>query len=197
MFAAGFGARRNPLLDRVLMRARKRRVDEFARVGMARVHGQAVAELRDLHDPIYVTQHESGIDALAVEVQREADDVDVAGALTVAEQRSLDAIGACHDREFCSGNGRAAVVVGVHGEHHAVAVTDLVSEPFDLVRVDVRCGHLHRCGQVQDDRRRRCRLPDVHHGFTDLHREVELGSRKALGRVLERDLGRRNAVAKF
>ena len=84
-FVAGFGERRHPFLDCVLMRTRKRRVDELARIGMARVHGQPIAELCNPYDSIDVVQHEPGIDALAKEIQREGDDVDVAGALPVAE----------------------------------------------------------------------------------------------------------------
>ncbi len=53
------------------------------------------------------------MDALRVEVERQRDEVDVAGALAVAEQAALDAIGAGHDRQLGGGDAGAAVVVRV------------------------------------------------------------------------------------
>ena len=58
-----------------------------------------------------VAEVEVGVDALAEQVQRQRDDVDVAGALAVAEQRALDAVGARHHGELGGGDGGAAVVV--------------------------------------------------------------------------------------
>ena len=49
-----------------------------------------------------------------VEIQRERHDVDVAGALAVAEQRAFDAIGARHHAELGRGDRGAAIVVRMH-----------------------------------------------------------------------------------
>ena len=95
-------------------------------------------------------QIELGIDALREQVQRHRDDVDVAGALAVAEQRALDAIGAGHQRELGRRDRGAAIVVRMHGEDHAVAVGDIAAEPFELVGVDVRRRHLDGRGQIED-----------------------------------------------
>ena len=65
------------------------------------------------------------------------DDVDVAGALAVAEQRALDAVGAGHHAELGGGDRAAAVVVRVQRQHDAVAVAA-------------------RCGGTTRSRRRRC-----------------------------------------
>ena len=53
------------LLDRVLMRAGKGRVDQFAGIGVARVDRQLVAVLDGAHDLVDVGDDQTGIDALA------------------------------------------------------------------------------------------------------------------------------------
>ena len=47
------------------------------------------------------------------QVQAQRDQVDVAGALAVAEQAALDPVGAGHDAQLGGGDGGAAVVVRV------------------------------------------------------------------------------------
>ena len=84
----------HPLLDRVLVRTGEGRVDEFAHVGVAHVHRQPVRVLGDVAGLVDVADVQFGVDALGEEVERQRDDVDVAGALAVAEERALDAIGA-------------------------------------------------------------------------------------------------------
>ncbi len=81
-----------------------------------------------------------GDDALGVHVQGQGDDVDVAGALAVAEQAAFDAVGAGHQAELGGGHAAAAVVVGVEREHHAVAAGEMAVHPLDLVGVDVGRG---------------------------------------------------------
>ena len=77
---------------------------------------------------------ELGVDALAEQVHGQVDDVDVAGALAVAEQRALDPVGAGHDAELGGGHRRAPVVVGVQAQAHLVAVADGAVEPLDRRR---------------------------------------------------------------
>ena len=110
------------LLDGVLVAARERRVDEVADVRVARVHGQAVAVLGHPAEGVDVGDVELGVDALAEQVHRDVDDVDVAGALAVAEQRALDPVGAGHDAELGRGHAGAPVVVRVQRQADAVAV---------------------------------------------------------------------------
>ncbi len=131
-----------------------------------------------------VREIEAGIDPLAEEVQGQRDQVHVAGALAVAEQRALDAVGPGHHRQLGGGHGGATVVVRMEGQHDGVASADVAVEPLDLVGVDVGRGHLDRGRQVQDDRPRRRRLPHVHDRLADLDGEVQLGPGEALGGVL-------------
>ena len=74
---------------------------------MARCTGQAVAVLGDAAQRVDVGDVELGVDAVDEQVHRQVDDVDVAGALAVAEQRALDAVGAGHHAELGRGD-RAA-----------------------------------------------------------------------------------------
>ena len=93
---------------------------------------------------------EARIDPLAEQVQRQGDDIDIAGALAIAEQRALDPVGPGHHAELGRGDRGAAVVVRMQAEDQAVAVAHVAREPFDLVGVDVRRRHLDRARQVDD-----------------------------------------------
>ena len=141
-----------------------------------------------------VADVELGIDALAEQVHRQVDDVDVARTLAIAEQRALDAIGARHHAELRGGDAAPAVVVWVQAEADLLAVLDVAPEPLDDVAVDVRRVALDRRRQVQHDLAVDRRLDDVHHGLADLDREVGLGAGEALGRVLVAHRGRRDGV---
>ena len=62
-------------------------------------------------------------------------------------------------------------------------------EPLDGVGVDIRCVHLDRGRQVEDDRPARRRLDHVHDRGADIERVVELGAGEALRRVLVSNIG--------
>ena len=145
-----FSLRLETLLDRVLMRAGERGVDQFADVGVALMHRQLVAVLDDLLDRVDVAEIELRIDPLREQVQRHGDDVDVAGALAVAEQRPFDPLGAGHQRELRRRDGGAAIVVRVDREDHARSVGDAPPEPLELIGVGVRRRHLDGGRQVED-----------------------------------------------
>ena len=88
---------------------------------MARVDRQLVALLDDRLGLVDLREVEPGIDALGEEVERERDEVDVAGALAVAEERPLDALGARHQPELRRRDRGAAVVVRMDAEDDRVA----------------------------------------------------------------------------
>ena len=158
------------------------------------MHRQLRAEFRDFADRVDVVQIELGIDALREQIERHRHDVDVAGALAVAEQGALDAVGARHQRQFRRRDRGAAIVVGMDGEDDAVAVGNMAAEPFELVGVGVRRRHLDRRGQVEDQpllrRRPQLRL----HRFADLEREIEFGAGEAFRRIFEDELRLRRRV---
>ena len=103
----GVGAQRvEALLDRVLVRAGEGGVDQIAGVRVALVHGQLVAVLDGALDLVDVGEVDLRVDALGEQVQPERDQVDVAGALAVAEQAALDAVGAGQHAQLGGGDAR-------------------------------------------------------------------------------------------
>ena len=156
-----------------------------------------VAVLGHPYHLVDVPQGQLGVDSLAVEVERQRDDVHVAGALAVAEEGSLHALGTGQHRQLRGRNRGAPIVVRMNAQDDAVALPHLPVEPLDLVGVDVGSGHLHRGRQVEDDGGERGGLPDLHDRLADLHREVELGGAEALRGVLRHDLGLGNLCAEL
>jgi len=122
---------------------------------------------------------------LGVHVQRHGHQVDVAGALAVAEQAALDTIGAGHQAQLGGSYAGAAVVVGVQADQHAVTLVDMAAEPLDLVGIDVRRGRLDGGRQVEDQLLRRRRLEHPDHRVAYLDGEIGLGGAEHLRRVLE------------
>src|SRR5260221_9713694 len=156
---------------------------------MALVHVDAGAVLGGAPDLVDVAEVDHRVDALAVEVQPERYQVDVAGPVGVAEQAALDALRAGqHGQLRVRGRG-AAVVVGVHRQRDVLAPGQVPAHPLDLVSVDVRGGPLDRAGQVEHDLAAGVGLPDVNHRLADLQREVELGVHEDLRRVLVAEVG--------
>jgi hypothetical protein len=86
---------------------------------VARVDRQLVAFLDQLAHAVDVGEVQARMHALGVEVQGQRHQVDVAGALAVAEQAAFDAVGAGHHGQFGRGDGGAAVVVRVHADDEA------------------------------------------------------------------------------
>ena len=101
------------LLDRVLVRAGERGIDQVTGVRVARVDRELVAVLHRATDLVDVGELDHRVDALAEQVQPEGDQADVAGPLAVAEQAALDPVRAGQHGQFRVGDGGAAVVVGV------------------------------------------------------------------------------------
>lgn len=93
------------LLDRILMRTRERRKDEFTDVRMSRMNGQASTFRHRIHDREHVGKVELRGDTLRVQVEREGDDVNVSGTFTVTEDGTLDSVGTSEHTEFSGGNG--------------------------------------------------------------------------------------------
>jgi hypothetical protein len=164
---------------------RERRVDEVAGVGVTRVHRQLVAVLDGVPNGVDVGEVQPRVHALRIQVQRHVDEVQVAGALAVAEEAALQPVGAGHDGEFtCRGAG-AAVVVRMHRQHDAVAAGQVAVHPLDHVGEQVGRGVLHRGGQVDDALALGRGLPHGRHGVHHALAERKLGAREHLGRVLE------------
>ena len=169
------------LLDGVLVGAGERGVDQVAGVGVARVDRQLGAVLHRAPDLVDVGEVDLRVDALAEEVHAQRDQVDVAGALAVAEQAALDPVGAGHQGQLGRGDRRAAVVVRVQADGGDVAAGQVAAEPLDLVGVDVGRRHLDRRRQVEDDLAAGLGLPHVGDRLADLERERSSVSVKISG----------------
>ena len=120
------------------MAARERGVDEIAGPRMTRMHGHVGAALVDLDDAAHVGEVELRIDALRVEIHGHRDDVHVARALAVAEQRALDAVGAREQAELAGRDGAAAIVVRVQAHADVLALYHVAAEILDLIGEHVR-----------------------------------------------------------
>jgi hypothetical protein len=72
----------------------------------------------------------------------------------------------------------------VQREDDVLAVSEVAAHPLDRVGVDVGRRHLDGRRQVDDDLALRRRLEDLDHLVADVDRELELGARVRLGRVL-------------
>ena len=77
------------------------------------MHRQLVAVLDGPLDLVDVGEVDLRVDALGEQVQPQRDQVDVAGALAVAEQAALDPVGAGQQAQLGGGHAGAAVVVRV------------------------------------------------------------------------------------
>ena len=138
--------------------------------------------LGDAAHLLNVAEVQRRVDALGEQVHGQRHDVDVAGALAVAEQRALHPVGARQHRQLGCRHCRPPVVVRVQAEHDGLAVLDGPAEPLDHVGVDVGAVHLHRGRKVEDHRCLGRRFDHVHHGLADLDGELGLGPGEALGR---------------
>ena len=179
------------LLDGVLVRAGEGGVDEVAAPRVPLVHGQLGAVLDGAPDVGHVGEVDLRVDALAEQVHAEGDQADVAGALAVAEQAALDAVGAGEVAELGRGHTLAAVVVRVQADDDRLAAVEVAHHPLDGVGVDVGRGHLDRGRQVDDQLVVRRRVDDTDDLVADAHRELELGAGVRLRRVLVVDVGLR------
>ena len=143
-----FLARGKRLLDRVLVRARERGIDQVARVRVAGVHRQLVAMLHGAADFVDVREVQSGVHALRIEIQGDVHQVQVAGALAVAEEAAFEAVGACHHGKFAGGGAGAPIVVRMDRKHDGIAARQVAVHPLDHVGEDVGRRMLYRRRQV-------------------------------------------------
>ena len=143
-----------------------------------------VAAFDDFDHPIHLREAEPGIDALAVEIHRQRHQADVTGALAVAEQAAFDAVGAGHHRQLRAGDAGSPVVMRMDADAHIGTAREVTTKILNLIGINVRRVHFHRRGQVDNHRPFGAGLPDFHHRFADLQREIRLGKTKSFRGVL-------------
>ena len=84
------------------------------------MHRDLVAVFGGADNLVHHRKIQTRIDALAMEIQPQGDEIDIAGALAIAEQTTFDPVGARHHRQFGGGHGSAAVIVGMDADDHGI-----------------------------------------------------------------------------
>ena len=173
------------LVDGVLVAAGEGGVDQIATVRVPLGNLQLVAVLDRMPDLVDVGEIDLWVHPSAEQVQPQRHQAHVPGALAVAEQTSLDTVGACLVTQLCCGDGGSAIVVWVQAQDHRVATSQVAAHPLDGIGVHIGGCHLHRRRQIEDDRVVRCGLDDVADGVAHLQRVLQLGAGVRLRGVLE------------
>ena len=172
------------LLDGILVRTGEGGEHEIAGIRVTLGNLQLVAVLNRLANLRNVGIIDLRIDALREEVQTKRDQIDVAGALAVAQQAAFDTIGTGKHGQLGGGHAHALIVVRVQRQHHGVARHQIVRHVFHLIGEHVRSGHFHRCRQIDDHRMLRSRLDDVDHRIAHLNGVLRLGAGEGFRRIL-------------
>ena len=149
------------------MRAGERRVDQIADIRMARMHRELIALLYRRTDFVDVREVEFRRHALRVEIERDVNEVEVAGALAVAEEAAFEPVGTGHQCELAGGSAGTAVVVRVHRQHDRLAPLEVTVHPFDHVGKDVGRRVLYRSRQIDDAFELDRRPPNFSHRIDD------------------------------
>ena len=167
------------------MRAAEGRESKVASVGVARMNLHAGATLVNITDRVEVAEVEVGMNTVCVEIERDGDDIEVAGALADSEERALHAVGSGEESQLSGGGAGAAVVVRVKRERGEMAAGQVAGHPLDLIGVDIWRRVFDRGWEIENDFVFGSRLPDISHGLANLQGEIEFRAREALGRVFE------------
>ena len=114
-----------------LVRRGTRRGRDHRRRALPRAPDHPRARAQGAADLLDVREVDLWVHALGQQVQPQGHQVHVAGALAVAEQAALDAVGAGHEAELGGGHARAAVVVVVQGQAHGVTVGQVSAHPLE------------------------------------------------------------------
>ena len=171
--------------DRVLMGAAEGREYELSgiRLTIADLHARHL--FIDIDDMRHIAEVQLRIHAHRIHVHRQGDDVHVAGALAVAEERALDAVSAGQQTHLAVGHAAAAVIVRMQGDDDVFAVVHVLAHIFNLAGIDMRHGHLHRHRQVDDHLVVCAWLPHIEHGVAHLERVIDFRTGKALRGVFK------------
>ena len=130
---------------------------------------QLVAVLDRAADLVNVGKIQPRINALAVKIQRDVGQVEIAGPFTVTEQAAFQPVGAGHYSKLSGRGARTAVVVRMHRQDDRVSSRQIAMHPLDHVGKNVGCGMLDGGWQVDDAFALGRRQPDsgdrVNHPF--------------------------------
>ena len=152
------------------------------------MHGDLVAMLHRGADLVDVRKIEFRRNALRVQVERDIHEVEVAGALSIAEETAFDSLGAGHEGQLAGCGAGATVIVRMHAQHDRIAPREVAMHPLDHVREDVRRGVLDRGRQVDDALALRRRRPYFRNRIDHALGKRHVGAREHFRRILESPL---------
>src|SRR6185437_9727210 len=177
-----------PFLDGVLVRAAERREDEFAGIRLSRRNGHPSAAFVNLDQFIEIAEIQFRIYAVHVEIQRHRHDVQIPGAFAVAKKRAFHAIRAREQPKLSRRHARATIIVRMQTNDERLAILDIATNPFDLVRVNIRHRDLDRVRKIQNHFPLRRGLPNLHHGLGNFLREFYFRGAETFRRILQHHL---------
>lgn len=99
-----------------------------------------------------VAEIELRVDALRKHVEPYCYDIEVACALTVAEQRALNPVRSREKRKLRRGDAASAVVMRMDADNGGFAVWEMADKVFHLVGIGVCGAHFDCIRKIQDDR---------------------------------------------
>ena len=188
VFCAGLAHILHALVDCVLMGAGKRGKHQLAHVRRALMDFHVGAALIDFLVFRQVAEIELRVDALRKHVEPYCYDIEVAGALTVAEQRALNPVRSRKKRKLRRGDAASAVVMRMDADNGGFTVWEMADKVFHLVGIGVRGTHFDCIRKIQDDRVFLCRAERFHDGRADIDREFRLCSAEAFRGIFKADV---------
>ncbi len=144
--APRFGAEIHALCDRILMRAGKRGKHKLARIRLTGRNVEAGKQLVFFCNARHIRKIKSRFHALRIHIHSEGHEIAISRTFTVAEQRTLYAVGTCKQAELRGCNTRAAVVMRVYGEDDVLSSADVFIQKLHLLGIDMRHGVFDRGG---------------------------------------------------
>ena len=166
------------------MRTGKRGKHQLAGIRQPLVNVHLRAALVHLAISRQIAEIQPRVHTLRVHIQPHVHDIQIAGALAVAEQRAFHALRPRQHRQLRSGNSGAAIVMRMHADDRTLAAGQMADKIFHLIGIGIRRAHFHRIGQIENNRMRRICTQRIQHRRANVHRVVHLGTRKALRRIL-------------
>src|SRR5271157_4447171 len=155
---------------------------------MTERHLKSRAFLSNGSDRTNVAKIQARINALCIHIERYGNDIHIASTLTVSEERPFHTIRTGEQAQLGASDPRSAIIVCVQADDGCLAIAQVLAEPLDLVCMNIRCRDFNSDRKIENDLVLRSWLPYINNSFADLKGEIDLGRRKAFGRVLHNDL---------
>ena len=172
----------------ILMAAGESRKHQSTRIGRPLIHMHPGAALINLHNGRKIGKVQPGIYAVGIHIQRQGDNIHIAGSLAIAKEGAFHPVGTGQQRQLCIGYTGAPVVVGVQGKGHIGAVLQILADVFYLAGVYMGQAHLHRYRQIDDHVIGFTGFQHIQNRVAYLQRVLRLGSGEAFGRILKTEI---------